>query len=72
MYEVPVTDQDLAHFRLREGLACEPLGVREILTERKVTPYDSFAIWMHHARPRLRFESLQVSAGSPGCLHASE
>ena len=53
VYEVPVTDTEFAAFRLREGLACEALTVREILVERKVTPYDSFAVWMHHARKRL-------------------
>lgn len=53
VYEVPVSAGELARFRLREGLACEPLTARAILTELKVTPYDSFAIWMHHAKARL-------------------
>jgi 8-oxo-dGTP pyrophosphatase MutT (NUDIX family) len=53
VYEVPVTDQEFAAFELREGLACEALTARDILTERPVTPYDSFAVWMHYARKRL-------------------
>jgi 8-oxo-dGTP pyrophosphatase MutT (NUDIX family) len=53
VYEVPVTDQEFAAFRLGEGRACEALTPRDILTERPVTPYDSFAVWMHYARRRL-------------------
>jgi 8-oxo-dGTP pyrophosphatase MutT (NUDIX family) len=66
IYEVPVTDEEFAAFRLREGLACEPLTAREILTERKVTPYDSFAIWMHHARWRLTPGHRNATAGGIG------
>jgi len=52
VYEVPVTREQFASFKLREGRACEALTAREVLTELKVTPYDSFAIWLHHARSR--------------------
>ena len=53
IYEVPVTHNELACFSLREGLACEAFTTRTILTEIKVTPYDAFAVWIHHARQRL-------------------
>jgi 8-oxo-dGTP pyrophosphatase MutT (NUDIX family) len=53
IYEVPVTHNEFACFSLREGLACEALTARTILTEIKVTPYDAFAVWIHHARQRL-------------------
>jgi 8-oxo-dGTP pyrophosphatase MutT (NUDIX family) len=53
VYEVAVTDHEFAAFELREGLACEALSARDILTDRPVTPYDSFAVWLHHARRRL-------------------
>jgi 8-oxo-dGTP pyrophosphatase MutT (NUDIX family) len=53
VYEVSVTEREFDAFVLREGLACEALTARAILTELKVTPYDSFAVWLHHARFRL-------------------
>jgi 8-oxo-dGTP pyrophosphatase MutT (NUDIX family) len=65
VYVVPVTDEQFAAFDLREGLACEPLTAREILTERMVVPYDSFAVWMHHARLRLGPRARTKPA--PGC-----
>ncbi len=53
VYEVPVTQMEFATFALREGLACQALTPRDILTELRVTPYDSFAVWLHYARERL-------------------
>jgi len=65
VYEVPVADEQLAAFNLREGLACEALTAREILTERSVVPYDAFAVWMHHAR--LRLGPRVRTNPAPGC-----
>jgi len=53
VYEVPVTHEEFAAFKLREGLASKAFTTHAILTELKVTPYDSFAVWLHHARARL-------------------
>ena len=53
VYQVPVTASEFAAFKLREGHACEAHTAGMILTELNVTPYDSFAIWLHHARRRL-------------------
>jgi 8-oxo-dGTP pyrophosphatase MutT (NUDIX family) len=70
VYEVPVTDEQMAAFDLREGLACQPLTARQILTERRVTPYDSFAVWMHYARsrlgPRVRTKPVLSSGSTDG------
>lgn len=61
VYEVPVGPEDLATFALGEGTAFEALSVEDILTQLRVAPYDSFAIWLHHARTRLVRD--QVSPG---------
>jgi 8-oxo-dGTP pyrophosphatase MutT (NUDIX family) len=65
VYEVPVKDKEFAAFQLREGLACEALTARDILTERKVTPYDSFAVWMHYARKRLAPAGADAAPDAP-------
>jgi 8-oxo-dGTP pyrophosphatase MutT (NUDIX family) len=51
-YELTVTAAAFGRFVLHEGAACEAVGGRELLTQRKVTPYDAFAIWMHMSRHR--------------------
>jgi 8-oxo-dGTP pyrophosphatase MutT (NUDIX family) len=48
-YEVRMPTAALPSLRLGEGRALLPLGADEILLERRVVPYDSFAIWMHYA-----------------------
>lgn len=48
-YEVKLPVDKLAHFRLTEGRAMEALGIADILLKKRVVPYDSFALWMHHA-----------------------
>ena len=53
VYEISVTQTEVGSFDLCEGLACRALTARTILTELAVTPYDSFAIWLHYARQRL-------------------
>jgi 8-oxo-dGTP pyrophosphatase MutT (NUDIX family) len=63
VYEIRVAASQFDQFVLREGLACEALTPRAILTELKVTPYDSFAIWLHHARTRLIGSGQEAAPG---------
>jgi 8-oxo-dGTP pyrophosphatase MutT (NUDIX family) len=65
VYEVPVSTEEFAAFKLREGLAYDALTARTILTEVKVTPYDSFAIWLHQARGRLSSVDRDRAQGLP-------
>lgn len=53
-YEVRVTDAAFRKFVLHEGAALEAIDGRDLLTTRKVTPYDAFAIWAHMHVPRLK------------------
>lgn len=53
VYEVPVTEREFEAFDLNEGSACLAFDIREVLTKLLVTPYDSFAVWLYHARSRL-------------------
>jgi 8-oxo-dGTP pyrophosphatase MutT (NUDIX family) len=48
-YEVPLASADLPALRLGEGRLMEPLHLKDILIEKRVVPYDSFAVWMHYA-----------------------
>jgi 8-oxo-dGTP pyrophosphatase MutT (NUDIX family) len=50
---VPISAQALSRCVLHEGEAVEAIGADELLTRRRVTPYDCFAIWMHYSRARL-------------------
>jgi 8-oxo-dGTP pyrophosphatase MutT (NUDIX family) len=52
-FEAPVTKAEFERFVLHEGSAFEAVDVRELLQERRVTPYDAFAIWVHASRHRL-------------------
>jgi 8-oxo-dGTP pyrophosphatase MutT (NUDIX family) len=64
VYSVPVAKEQMAAFELQEGVAFEALAPGKILTELRVTPYDSFAIWMHYARSRLKPAPHQASASA--------
>ena len=52
-YEVSVPGAAWRDFVLGEGAAMQPFAAAELLARRNVTPYDAFAIWMHHSRERL-------------------
>lgn len=53
-YEVRVPDAAWQRFVLHEGAEMQAFSVPELLAAgRKVTPYDSFAVWMHYSRERL-------------------
>ena len=53
-YEIEVSDAAFSKFVLHEGAAFEAVDGREFLSNRKVTPYDAFAIWMHMSRRRFK------------------
>ncbi len=46
-FVVPVSDQEFSRFVLHEGAEFKAFTGAEILTQPLVTPYDSFAIWLH-------------------------
>jgi 8-oxo-dGTP pyrophosphatase MutT (NUDIX family) len=52
-YLVPITRALEARLVLHEGSAKRVFPAPEILWQPKVTPYDSFALFLHHARGRL-------------------
>jgi len=43
----------VAPFVLHEGAAFKAIERRELLLNRRVTPYDSIAVWLHTAERRL-------------------
>jgi 8-oxo-dGTP pyrophosphatase MutT (NUDIX family) len=46
-YEVPVPQAAFVRFVLHEGAAVKAFDGKDLLAGEKVTPYDSFALWMH-------------------------
>lgn len=46
-FEVPVDDAVVERLVLGEGSAMRICTAREILTELRVVPFDSFALWLH-------------------------
>ena len=48
-YQVRLKAAALDTLTLGEGQAMKPLTAEQILLEKRVVPYDSFAIWMHCA-----------------------
>ncbi len=51
-YEVPVSDVAWQGFRLHEGADLQAFDADELLSRRKVTPYDAFAVFIHLSRKR--------------------
>jgi 8-oxo-dGTP pyrophosphatase MutT (NUDIX family) len=51
-FEISVPTAAFGRFALHEGAAFEAVAGRALLTRRKVTPYDAFAIWLHMSRHR--------------------
>lgn len=47
-YEGMIEAARLPDLRLGEGQRMEAVHLPELLIERPVAPYDSFALWMHH------------------------
>jgi 8-oxo-dGTP pyrophosphatase MutT (NUDIX family) len=46
-YDVPIEADDVARYKLGEGAGMELVDGREALHERRLVPYDSFALWLH-------------------------
>jgi 8-oxo-dGTP pyrophosphatase MutT (NUDIX family) len=51
-YEIKTTTAEVGRFVLHEGAEMRLLAPRELFTLSNVTPYDSFAVWLHVARDR--------------------
>ena len=52
-YLVPITHAVEAQLVLHEGASRRVFSAADILREPNVTPYDAFALFLHHARGRL-------------------
>jgi 8-oxo-dGTP pyrophosphatase MutT (NUDIX family) len=50
VYEIPMPLAAVDRLSLGEGQSMKALEAEDILLDRRVVPYDSFAIWMHYAR----------------------
>jgi hypothetical protein len=50
-YEVPIESATLCQLVLGEGTAMRVFSAREILTNLRVVPFDSFALWLHSVSP---------------------
>jgi 8-oxo-dGTP pyrophosphatase MutT (NUDIX family) len=58
-YTFEITPETVAELRLTEGAGMAVLDWRDALDpSRPVTPYDSFALWIHHNRDRLSLDQL--------------
>jgi 8-oxo-dGTP pyrophosphatase MutT (NUDIX family) len=51
-YEVTVTEADASRLVLHEGAEMRLMTPTELFDLPNVTPYDSFALWLHFARRR--------------------
>jgi 8-oxo-dGTP pyrophosphatase MutT (NUDIX family) len=63
-YTVPVTLAEFGRFRLGEGDAIEAMSAEDLFGRKPITPYDAFALWLHHARGRIE----PPNAGNPDLL----
>ena len=53
-YVVQITGAAAARLVLHEGAAMRVVPGPEALTQLRVTPYDAFALFLHHAQARLK------------------
>ena len=53
-YEVALTQRAWEGLVLHEGADVQAFDGAELLAQRKVTPYDAFAVWMHLSRGRFK------------------
>jgi len=51
-YEARITSEAFERFVLHEGEDMQALEGGDLLVNKKVAPYDAFAIWMHMSRHR--------------------
>lgn len=54
MFEISLAENHVAALRLGEGSAFGLFAAEDILRGLTVTPYDSFALWLHISRNRLQ------------------
>lgn len=52
-YVMPMTRAEQERLILHEGRAVQAFTDEEILHKLRVTPYDAFALYLHHARNRI-------------------
>jgi 8-oxo-dGTP pyrophosphatase MutT (NUDIX family) len=58
-YTLNIAPENVSELRLAEGAGMAVLDWREALDpNRLVTPYDSFALWVHHNQDRLSLDHL--------------
>jgi 8-oxo-dGTP pyrophosphatase MutT (NUDIX family) len=57
-YEIKVTEDEVSRYVLHEGAEMRLFAPNELFDER-LTPYDSFALWLHVARRRLTPDAAQ-------------
>ena len=53
LYEIKVTAAEVERYVLHEGAAMKLFAPAELF-DLRLTPYDSFALWLHFARAVLR------------------
>ncbi len=51
-YKTSIRSDNLSKLTLREGRAMKLFSAPDLLTKELVTPYDSFAIWLHYSAHR--------------------
>lgn len=51
-YEARLSQEKFSRLVLHEGAELGAFHAPELLARHKVTPYDAFALWMHHSRRR--------------------
>lgn len=47
-FEIVIKASQLQQFTLGEGQAFDSFDIDDLVLTKRVVPYDSFAIWMHH------------------------
>jgi 8-oxo-dGTP pyrophosphatase MutT (NUDIX family) len=52
-YEIEVREADVGRYVLHEGAAMRLISPKELF-DLRLTPYDSFALWLHFARSRFQ------------------
>lgn len=60
-YEIKVTEAEVARYVLHEGTEMRLFEPKDLF-EARLTPYDSFALWLHFARHR--FAPRRVAGGT--------
>jgi 8-oxo-dGTP pyrophosphatase MutT (NUDIX family) len=53
-YEIQVTESKVSRFVLHEGAAMRLFKADQLFGLPNITPYDSFALWLHFARARFK------------------